>query len=496
MFGGGVPLASRTVGVLSRDDIGAQPGFTLLCAGREVYLIDLEGRVVHEWRSERSVFVAHLLPNGNLIRDGSDSEQAAAFHAGGAAGYVEEVTWENELVWRYSQLPYSAYLTHHDLEPMPNGHVLLLCWERVPREAALAAGRRPELLPDGEVWNNLTLEVAPDGRGGAEVVWKWSMWDHLVQDYNPDRPNFGAVEQHPELFDLNYCPAGGKLAARSKGGVDPSGPPGVNSFGWAPWAPRAALGQGSGTGEKDWLHANSVSYDAVRDQVLISLCFPSELLVVDHGTTTEEAASHAGGRRGKGGDVLWRYGNPQVYRMGTRMEQALFVQHGAHFIRSGLPGGGNVLVFNNGRAQDRLWSSVDELVLPEAEALSGEYQREDGTAFGPEEPAWRYGPRAGRAGSFYCTHMSAAQRLPNGNTLITLGPQGLLVEVTAAGQEVWRYLSPVILAEGGVSFVRQGDSRLGGRFNLFRAERYAPDYAAFAGRAEALVAHARRYLEA
>ena len=95
------------------------------------------------------------------------------------------------------------------------------------------------------------------------------------------------------------------------------------------------------------MHANSVSYDAVRDQIVISLNVPSEILVLDHSTTQSECDSHAGGRRGKGGDVLYRYGNPQTYRAGTRMERRLFCQHSVRFLR-GVPGEGRVLCFNNG----------------------------------------------------------------------------------------------------------------------------------------------------
>merc|ERR1719476_614801 len=101
---------------------------------------------------------------------------------------------------------------------------MLLCWERKTKEEAIAAGRRPELVPDGEVWNNLTIEIKPSPRepgsaapvGGAEVVWQWSMWDHLVQDYDPAKANFGDVVAHPELFDINYCPPGGKLGVRNR----------------------------------------------------------------------------------------------------------------------------------------------------------------------------------------------------------------------------------------------------------------------------------------
>ena len=57
---------------------------------------------------------------------------------GGAAGWVEEVTWDNEVVWSYARLPYDAFLTHHDLEPMPNGNVLMLCWVRLTNTCSLA----------------------------------------------------------------------------------------------------------------------------------------------------------------------------------------------------------------------------------------------------------------------------------------------------------------------------------------------------------------------
>ena len=48
----------------------------------------------------------------------------------------------------------------HDLEPLRHGRVLVLVWEKKSRAEALAAGRHPELIPDGEVWNNLVVEIA------------------------------------------------------------------------------------------------------------------------------------------------------------------------------------------------------------------------------------------------------------------------------------------------------------------------------------------------
>ncbi len=67
----------------------------------------------------------------------------------------------------------------------------------------------------------------------------------------------------------------------------------------------------------------------------------SELWVIDHSTTAEEAA-------GEKGDLLYRWGNPRAYRAGTVSDQQLFWAHNTHWIAPGLPGEGNVLVFNNG----------------------------------------------------------------------------------------------------------------------------------------------------
>jgi len=98
------------------------------------------------------------------------------------------VDWNNSLIWSYEALPHDLYLSHHDLEPMPNGNVLVMLWQRKSKEECLAAGRNPAAIPDGEIWDQLTIELAPDGKGGATIVWEWSLWDHLIQDYDEEKP--------------------------------------------------------------------------------------------------------------------------------------------------------------------------------------------------------------------------------------------------------------------------------------------------------------------
>jgi hypothetical protein len=190
----------------------------------------------------------------------------------------------------------------------------------------------------------------------------------------------------------------------------------------------------------DWTHVNAVAYNPALDQVVISVHGFSEIWIIDHSTTKAEAAGHSGGRSGKGGDLLYRWGNPRVYRAGTKADQTLFTQHNAHWIPPGLTGEGHMLVFNNGgRRPDGSYSSVDELVLPVDG--QGRYTLEPGSAFGPKGPVWSYS--APKKSDFYAFFISGANRLPNGDTLICSGPNGTIFEVTPAKEIVWKYVNPV-----------------------------------------------------
>ena len=237
----------------------------------------------------------------------------------------------------------------------------------------------------------MVVELCPDGKGGATVVWQWSLWDHLIQDYDEKVANYGDVAQHPELYDINYCPPGGKAASRNQ-----------ERLSTAPRNAQACSGlttfQGADgkTGEKDWIHCNAVGYCAQKNLIVLSFNVPSEVVVIERGSSTAESSSHQGGAYGRGGDILCRWGNPQSHRQGTRMEQSLFVQHCSHFVAAGYPGAGNVLLFNNGRAPDRHWSSVDEFMLPDIPASSANNSTDD-KAVSIEEPrlVWQFGPQTG-----------------------------------------------------------------------------------------------------
>jgi hypothetical protein len=381
------------------DDDDDSDGFNLFAPLRSTttYLMDSEKNIVHTWESAytpgNSVY---LLENGNLLRTGNTRSQN--FNTGGAGGIVQEIAPNGAVLWEF-EYDSNQYRQHHDIEPLPNGNVLMVAWEFKMEAEAIAAGRNPSLLNDGELWPDHIIEVDPTN---DTIVWEWYVWDHLIQDYAPTKANYGVVADHPELIDLNFT-----------GG------------------PRSSA---------DWNHINAIDYNEKLDQILLSVHSFGEIWVIDHSTTTAEAA-------GQAGDLLYRWGNPRTYDAGTASDQQLFVQHDAQWIPSGYPGEENILIFNNGtRRSGGNYSSVDEIVPPVDG--NGNY-----TSDGPAAPTWTY--TADNPTDFYAERVSGAQRLANGNTLICDGVNGVFFEVTPEGEIIWEY--------------DLGD-------DVFRVTRYAPSY--------------------
>jgi Arylsulfotransferase (ASST) len=424
--------APTKVGV-SINDSRAFQGYTLFAPmSSTTYLIDMQGKVVRTWESDTVPgYSAYLLENGDLLRPGVLPQQS--FGSGpGAAGRVQRFTWDGEIIWDYT-FATEKQLPHHDVAGLPNGNVLIIAWEKKTAAEAIAAGRNPESLNnDWPLLPDCLIEINPTGTTTGQIVWEWHLWDHLIQDHDSAKANYGDVAAHPELVDLNYREGLIRLMLVTREGQDK-----LRSIGYLAVSPYSRTIPPRIN--PDWTHINSVDYNAELDQIALSVHGFSEVWIIDHSTTTAEAASHRGGRSGKGGDLLYRWGNPWTYRAGTVADQKLFAQHDARWIPKGLPGEGHLLVFNNG------WhrpggdsSSVDEVLLPVDE--EGRYFKK-GAAFGPDQPVWSYA--APKKSDFNCTFMSGAQRLPNGNTLICSGPDGTIFEVTPKNEIVWKYANPV-----------------------------------------------------
>ena len=389
----------RTTGLLVNEP-EAFEGYTLYSSSLWdlVYLIDNQGRVIHAWPPVRPL--AKLLDNGNLLTSGN-----------------KEVDTEGNVVWRYD------HLQHHDLLKMPNGNALILSRLLVPRDEALDLGANPALFDCANLRALHIVEVRPTGPTAGEIVWEWSPIDHLIQDFDPEKPNYGVVAERPELIDVNYT---------------------------LPYTE-------CDNGRAYWMDANALDYNAERDQIMITARKFSEVWIIDHSTSTEESAGRVGGNAGRGGGLLYRWGNPRAHQMGTLADQSLFWPHNAHWIPEGHVGAGNALVFSNGNEYleiGRGYSSVDEIALP---VVGHRYRMDVGSAYKPNERVWRY--VADPPHSFYTEAGGSAQRLPNGNTLITESAAGRIFEVTRESKKVWEFVNSA-----------PGDN------TLYRAYRYAPDH--------------------
>ncbi len=391
-------FASQTGSAASEANrAGSCNGYTLFAPIRSTttYLIDNDGAVIHTWPSSYEPGQAvYLAEDGSILRT---IKLPGAGSWGGAGGGVETIAWDGTVTWHF-EYSSSTYLSHHDIEPLANGNVLIISWDFKSSAEAIAAGRDPSLIQGNFLMSEKIIEVEPTGPSSGNIVWEWCLWDHLIQDFDPSKDNYGTVGDHPELVDINY-------PARR---ID------------------------------DWIHANSVDYNPELDQIVISSHNTDEIWVIDHSTTTAEAAGHSGGNSGMGGDLLYRWGNPQSYRAGTSNDQKLFGQHDAQWIEPGFPGEDNILIFNNGKGRPGPdYSSVDE-IEPPVDA-NGHYSHTPGTAYEPSDPTWSYSDP--NPTDFYSDRTSGAVRLPNGNTLICCGPQGFFFEVTAGMETVWEYLN-------------------------------------------------------
>ncbi|MFC1749621.1 DUF1566 domain-containing protein [Pseudomonadota bacterium] len=362
----------------------------------DTYLIDEQGTTVHSWQSSyRPGLSVYLLENGELLRPGVISNKPTTFEGqyGGAAGVIEILDWNSNVVWS-TTLATDTFLSHHDVEQLPNGNILAIVWEAKTEAEALALGRTT--VSGDTLWAGAVYEICRASTTNSctdgEIVWRWSTWDHVVQDVDSRISDtyVSDISAHSDKVNLNYT---------------------------------------TGLASSDWTHVNSVDYNAQTDEIVISVRSFNEYWVIDHSDSTQ--------------GILARVGNPAAYNGSG--EQTLFSQHDAQWIDDNLPGAGNILVFNNGTGRSEgNYSSVDEFCYQNSSCTSG-------------EKLSSYSE--GVSGEFYADHISGAQRLASGNTLVCEGTEGRLFEYNSSHKIVWEY--------------NYGSE-------IFRATRYESDYAGLA----------------
>jgi len=422
-----IQAQQQTVGLFTNDSL-AYNGYTLFSpnSAKSAYLIDNCGNLINSWTSEYiPYFSAYLNAEGDLVR----TARIGAFDAA-----IERYSWEGELEWSY-YFSGDGFSQHHDIELLPNGNILVLAWESYDTQTVIDAGRNPDFVIE-EIRPEFIVELEPIGTDSANIVWEWHSFDHLVQDYDSTKANYGNPANHPELIDFNYIGIGGSFP--------------------------------------DWLHANYIDYNPELDQIMISVRNFNELWIIDHSTTKEEAAGHTGGRYGKGGDLLYRWGNPITYRRGTEDDRVFYRQHHTNWIPAGYPGAGNIMIFNNGLEREPIQFSSIDVIAPPLNSDGSYMLPALDDAYAPADLLSSY--TSSPLGSMFSSRISSARSLPNGNTLICIGQTGRLFEVDQAGEVHWDYITPI----QGNNPVTQGDPIAGN--SVFATARYSVDFEGFVGK--------------
>ena len=425
--------AQQTVGLFTNTDASFN-GYTLFgsISSTQTFLIDNCGHKINEWTSDYTTgHAAYLLPDGSLLRAGNVN--SSYFSTAGKGGIIEKFDWNNNLVWSYT-IATNIINSHHDIKALPNGNVLAIVWEKKLASEAIAAGRNPAYVGTN-FFSEIIMEIQPVGIDSGIVVWEWKVFDHLIQHYDATKENYGVIPEHPELININF-----------NQNVNP-----------------------------DWLHMNSVAYNEELDQIVISPHNFNEIWVIDHSTTMSEAAGHTGGNCGKGGDLLYRWGNPAAYASGTLPNgvKKLFGQHDVQWISPGLPHAGKILIYNNGINRPAGLYSTIEIIDPPL-LPDGNYLLNAGEAYGPAATDFTF-PQVPDL-TFYSSNISSAQQMPNGNILICEGDNGEFFEIDSIGQIVWRYVNP----SNTTGFITQGTAPSNN--NVFKIRRYEPSFSGFTGR--------------
>jgi hypothetical protein len=436
----------------------ANNGYTLFAASGKSYLIDMEGYVVKQWNLGTN---PRLLDNGNIL-DATKSDPS------GFGGF-QELDWNGNTVWTYTEKR-SNYFPHHDWTRIYNKKLkayttLYIANKNVPKDSVLAAGANPA----NGTYTNVQLDALVEVDSSGTIVWEWNFFDHIIQDFDATKPNYvgsgKTVANYPNKININM----------------PGNPL-----------------------KNDWLHCNSIDYNDSLGQIVTN-SVQGEFYIIDHDNTFL-AGSPAGSitlAATSAGDFLYRFGDPARYNQGSSPttsstgNKQIGGSHDVHWIKPGLPGAGNIQIFNNG---EYLVERVSQSYIFEVNPYYNSSKVNTGAYVNPptagyytwtypnkdamkanklisNQVVWIYSSKNDQ--NFYSTIGGSEQRLPNGNTLICSDTQGHFFEVTAGDTSiVWEYINPV--TKDGIKTVFADQYPM---YNsVFRAARYSADHPAFKGR--------------
>jgi arylsulfotransferase ASST len=382
-------LVALTTGVAGRqsvfptgttryDPAKAFNSFVLFTSDNAARLIDMNGTLVREWKNaaDLATMIDPALTGGkrgHVLVTLSTAAAAGADLTPGATGRasqtIGELDWEGTTAWTFGEKAPDKLARQHH------------DWSRLPNGNTLvlstlvhpiARFKLPQLRDD------VIYEVDHAG----EIVWTWIAGDHVHElGFAPEQFEQLRTTSDPDYLHLNSMKA---------------------------------------LGPNRWFTAGDQRFHP--DNVIISSRDANIVAIIDR----------------KSGKVVWTLGpghswDPPGDRRVPRPVDRLSGQHDPHLIPEGLPGAGNLLVFDNegpaGYPNLPLAVTGGSRVLeidPVKKEIVWQYTGEDSGG-----PGW----------SFRSTHISNARRLPNGNTFIDEGQKGRLFQVTRDGGIVWEYVN-------------------------------------------------------
>ena len=405
-------------GVIIDDASRTYDGYTMLSLfgatemidGKQVnaILIDMQGNIVQTWSLNpvNSVGPVKLLPNGHVMGATPPVEHF---------GHITEQDWNGNLVWEDTDL-----MMHHDHQIYKNPvyytplQPALIKHNELEKNKVLVLSQNfPDFAETGHISDFPLIDdsfVEVDRNGN--VLWTWNAWEHFEQ--------FGFDEAAKQAIRTEKVP-------------------------------------GAPAGGTDWTHFNSASYLGPNKWYIKGddRFHPDNIMFNSRSMNLFGIIARHDDRKGrwKSGDIIYQIGpDYSMGKPGNKLGQIIGA-HMVHLIPVGLPGAGNILLYDNGGAAGfgelvpgsgigtypNRYSDVSRVLEfnPVTLEIVWEY-----TQIKPTADSNGDGVVEGNERKFFSMYMSAAQRLPNGNTLITEATTGRVFEVTRDKDVVWEYISP------------------------------------------------------
>ena len=380
-------------------------GYTIYCkASVGSILIDMNGKPVHVWDGLIGQ-PTKMLPEGRVMSSRGNRPAHVSY-----MDFLDVVTceWNGDVTWEYSKYEYCeddgrepryTARQHHEFQrygeppyftpgakyPKEAPKTLILVHKDVKKKKI-----SPQLLED-----DVLIEVDNEGN----TIWEWHSVDHF------NEMGFDETARNAIFRDPN---------------TNPSGPNGQGDW--------IHLNCASYLGENKWYDAGDKRFHP--DNIILDSREGSFLFIIDHET----------------GKIVWKVGPDYTSTKELRLLGAIIGPHATHMIPKGLPGEGNILVFDNGG-----WAGYGAPSQVSRYGLKS--MRRDSSRIIEFDPitlkvVWEFDekdiqfPQLFASHYFYSPLISNVQRLPNGNTLIDEGCDGHMFEVTPEKEIVWDYVTP------------------------------------------------------